>query len=117
MKKMKINHWLILPLTLSLAWTCSLLFSMDVIAQNRAIKDKYIDVKCHVELSDGQETIYLAVIPQFTLQTLANELVNRKIPTAFSQQQQQVNQVFQCIELTGIFKSSKARKLFASFPR
>jgi len=92
---------------------CILCFSFS----SNAASTKKIDVKCHVELFGGQQTIYLATVKESHLNKLSERLANRKIHTVYSNEKQQVYKVFECVKLENSFSSIQARNLFAKYPR
>jgi len=90
--------------------------SFNLFAANAA-NNKNVDVKCHAELYGGQETIYFATVKENAVNQLANRLKNRKVPTVYSKEKQQIYRVFECVKLTDSFRSVQARNLFAKYPR
>ncbi|SEK30016.1 hypothetical protein SAMN05216262_10112 [Colwellia chukchiensis] len=100
-----------------LLFTLCVVVSSMASAADKSKQSKKIDVKCHVELYGGLESIYFASVPENKLNKLDVSLSNRKIATVYSKQKQQVYRVFECAKLTEAFSSAKARNLFAKYPR
>ena len=102
-------------LLLCFALCLTLSFSVNAAKNEKA--EKNIDVKCHIELNGGRESIYFATINENALKNLDKRLINRKIPTVYSKAKQQVNQVYECVKMTDDFSTAQARVLFAKYPR
>jgi len=91
--------------------------SFSTTAATKAAKNYNVDAKCHVELVNGEEMIYLASIKEGKINKLVDTLPNRKIPTHLSREKQQVLRAFECVLMEEKFISSKANELFDKQPR
>jgi hypothetical protein len=91
--------------------------SFNVAATNTVVKKYKVDVKCHIELLDGKQLIYFASLKESQVNKLVDTLANRKVPTPFSKERQQVYQAFECVLLKAKFNSVKANQLFDAQPR
>lgn len=69
------------------------------------------EVKCHVSLLGGAETIYFGVLPKQPLKKIADSLVGRNILTTLSKDKMNIYKVYECALAKESFKSSKARNI------
>lgn len=86
-----------------------------VASSQAATKKGKVDVKCHIELLGGEQTIYLAQVKQKKLKNLVNILKNRRIITSTSTDKKKVYKVFECVLNDETFKSAQARQLFSNY--
>ncbi len=100
-----------------LFFAMSLAFTSLVNAEDNTKTNKTVDVKCHIELNGGRESIYFATVNENALKNLDKRLINRKIPTVYSKNKQQVNRVYECVKMTDDFSTAQARVLFAKYPK
>jgi len=70
-----------------------------------------VEVKCHIELFGGNETIYSRVINRMQLINLPKELVNRNIRTSFSREKQKIYKVHECVFSTAKFTLTKSQRI------
>ncbi|MFT5635175.1 MAG: hypothetical protein ACI89T_000606 [Cognaticolwellia sp.] len=91
--------------------------SFNAYAANKVEKKYKVDAKCHVELADGKQVIYFAMVKENRINKLVATLENRKIPTPFSAKKQQVKRAFECVLLDAKFNSVQANQLFDKQPR
>ena len=89
----------------------------NVVAANIVVKKYKADVKCHIELVGGKQLIYFASVKESQVNKLVDTLANRKVPTPFSKERQQVYRAFECVLLKAKFSSVKANRLFDKQPR
>ncbi|TWX66553.1 TapY2 family type IVa secretion system protein [Colwellia sp. C1TZA3] len=89
----------------------------NVAAANIVVKKYKVDVKCHIELVGGKPLIYFASVKESRVNKLVDTLANRKVPTPFSKDRQQVYRAFECVLLKAKFNSVKANQLFDEQPR
>ena len=90
----------------------SLVAGFATVAKQPNKKDKQenkIEVKCHVELFGGNETIYFRVLDSKQLVKLPKELVNREVLTSLSKTKQKIYKVHECVLLTDNFSSLKSQ--------
>lgn len=91
--------------------------STNAVAANKTIKNKKVDAKCHVELTQGREVIYFATVKEGQVNNLVDIIVNRKIIPPFSKDKQQIYRAFECVLLSAKFNADKANELFDKQPR
>jgi len=83
--------------------------NFSVLAQGKESKAKMVNVKCHVELIGGGETIYSRVINENSLASLPLRLVNQSISTSLSNKKKRVYKVNECTLSTSEFKTAQAK--------
>jgi len=89
-----------------------LVVGFSSVAKQPDKKDKQeskIEVKCHVELFGGNETIYFRVLKSAHLDKLSKELVNREVLTSLSRAKQKIYKVHECVPLTASFTLLKSQ--------
>lgn len=84
-------------------------------SSHAAAKENKVDVKCHIELLGGEQTIYLAQVKQKQLKNVVNILKNRRIVTNTSNEKKKVYKVLECVLNNEAFKSLQARQLFSNY--
>jgi len=89
-----------------------LVVGFSTVAKQQDKKDKQeskIEVKCHVELFGGNETIYFRVLNSKHFGKLAKELVNREVLTSLSRTKQKIYKVHECVLLSDNFTLRKSQ--------
>jgi hypothetical protein len=92
---------------------CSL-FANPTIAKQKV---KKVEVKCHVELYGGGETIHFRKIKKSKLDKLEQRLVNKKIKVAKIKGKQKIYKVLECIPLDEEFSNFQSKSVDADTAR
>lgn len=91
------------------SYTLILTLLISMIASFNLVAVEKKEVKCHVSLYSGHQTIYFAVLPKSqSLVSIANDLTGKKILTVISAEPQQVFKVNECILAKKKFNNSQA---------
>jgi hypothetical protein len=75
------------------------------------VKRQKINVKCHVELLGGKNTLHFAVIKADKFSQYSKKIVGMKIPTAQSKKKVAIYQVVECVNLEQNFTSLASKQL------
>ena len=70
-----------------------------------------VEMKCYVELLDGETVIHYATVPEKKVAQLSKSLINRKISVIGTRDKKVVTKVNECVESKMAFKSLLARDL------
>lgn len=92
-------------------------FSTTNFAQQNSTKKKTVDVKCHVELVGGGESINFWMSPANKLQKLARNIVGKEVMIPSANAKKVIYKVHECVLLTKKFKGATARQLDEMTPR
>jgi len=76
-----------------------------------------IEMKCHVELIGGGETISFTNTPHKNMRELAQLLMKQKIKLNSDDSERAIYKVKECVPLQDRFKGSRAQQLFLDTPR
>ncbi len=98
----------------------ALIFTMMSFSGISAENDKTspkLDIKCHVELVGGGETISLWRIPQSQRKTLEQQMLGYKIYSHDSVEKREIYKVHQCVASKDSFSSAAANRLDKSIAR
>jgi len=93
-------------ISLGITLTC-----MSLFAHSASLKSKKVDVKCHVELVGGGETVAFWNISEKRLQGFHNKLRGKKVLTTLSSDKKTIYQAFECVPLKESFTSFKAKNI------
>jgi hypothetical protein len=86
---------------------CSLITYPTIAKQNV----EKVEVKCHVELYGGGETIYFIKIKKDKLAKLEQRLVNKKIKVAKIEAKQKIYKVLECVTLDEKFSNLQSKSV------
>lgn len=84
---------------------------------NEGKTDRKVEVKCHIELYGGGDSIYYQVISEKKMNTLPMTIVNRNIDVVTSSKKQKVFKVNECVPINKDFSSKLAREKEKNTPR
>lgn len=76
-----------------------------------------IEMKCHVELMGGGESISFTNTPYKSIKELRNVLIGQKIKLTSESSAQAIYKVKECVPLQNQFKGSRAQQLFLDTPQ
>ncbi len=93
----------------------STLISPLVLAKNNQLLKK--EVKCHVELYGGKETIYFGLAPLNELKNYAQSIIGKKIYVAKTKKKKSIYKVLECVAMNDKFTSRKAKALDNDIPK
>ena len=69
------------------------------------------DVKCHVSLLGGNQTIFFGLLKKQSMQAVALDLERKMIMTTISAKKQKVYEVFECVLQEQKFSNANARMI------
>lgn len=83
----------------------------------QAIKPIDVEMKCHVELMGGGETISFTNTPYSNLNDLTHLLIGQKVKLATESSAQTIYKVKECVPLQDTFTGSRAQQIFLNTPQ
>lgn len=86
-------------------------------AQAKVIVPADIEMKCHVELVGGGETISFTNIPYSNIKELRHVLMDKKVKLNSDSSAQAIYKVKECVPLQDMFKARRAQQLFLDMPQ
>lgn len=86
-------------------------------AKAKVIVPVDIEMKCHVELVGGGETISFTNIPYGNIKELTHVLMGQKIKLTSESSARAIYKVKECVPLTNKFKGHKAQQIFLDTPQ
>lgn len=86
-------------------------------AQSKVIVPADIEMKCHVELVGGGETISFTNIPYSNIKELRHVLMGIKVKLNSDSSAQAIYKVKECVPLQDMFKGRRAQQLFLDTPQ
>jgi hypothetical protein len=101
----------LINIMMTLAVLANLSFSPFISAKPNNYSGKKVDIKCHLELVGGGETIHFASVFKGNSQKYSQSLYNQKIWVAGKQGKHEVYKVNQCVEADKKFKLTRANTL------
>lgn len=86
-------------------------------AQTKVIMPVDIEMKCHVELVGGGETISFTNTPYRKIRELTHVLMKKKVKLNSESPAQAIYKVKECVPLQDKFKGHRAQQLFLDLPQ
>ncbi|MCW8832486.1 MAG: TapY2 family type IVa secretion system protein [Colwellia sp.] len=90
----------------------------SVSSKSKAKKVEIVDIemKCHVELIGGGETIQFTNTPYKSLKKLTHILLKKKVKLEEGEPPRAIYKVKECVPLNEKFKGARAKQLFLNIP-
>lgn len=81
------------------------------------VKPLDVEMKCHVELVGGGETISFTNSPYINIEELTHVLMNQKLKLNSESSAKAIYKINECVPLQDKFKGQRAQQLFLDTPQ